>query len=283
MLIISRWGRYLVERFALPFFIPSAFLHTLFLVHYTAGVHSWIDWRIILIGSLTYVGVFLILRLADELKDKSHDDEYYPNRPVQRGLIALSEVRRALAAVIILVVLINLTVYSWQTFAVLVIVSVYMTLMRYEFFISGILRPRILLYLVTHQLFVPIFFCYYFTLMGRLPTTIHDALFLLANLGMLMSVEVARKIRSASDENASRDTYSAALGRGRSVVFLLGLLFATTALLVYLKLSPVWIWWLVLIPAVVGGWYYFSDRRRATQLLMGTSTILVAMWMILVL
>lgn len=280
---IAHWSRYLMERFALPVFLPSAFLHVAFLLQYTAPSRLWTDWRLIIVGTLTYIGIFLILRLSDELKDKSHDDQFYPDRPVQRGLLSLTQIRRGLVLVIVGIIVINLFVFSVKTFLILLLVGGYMTLMRYEFFIPHILRPRILLYLVTHQLFVPLFFCYYFALVGRWPTSNHDGVFLLINLLMLMSIEVARKIRPRVLENASRDTYSAALGRGRASLFLFGLLIVSQGLLVRLGLVHTMTWFLVVLPMLAILLYYVSDSRLAAKAVMGSTTIIIATWMLLAL
>lgn len=275
-----RWVKYLVERFALPVFLPSAVLHTLFLFTYIAPDLKRTDPVLVSIAALTYVGVFLILRLSDELKDKHHDDEYYPGRPVQRGLLTLTDIRRGLVVTIVAVMLINLSTGSWKAILTLGVVGGYMTLMRYEFFMPHILRPRILLYMVTHQLFVPLFFCYYFVLVGRWPTTVSDIWFLAANLMIIMALEIARKVRPRELENASRDTYSAALGRGWASVLLLVLVAAINLILVKLGSIPAVTLWLLLIPASGVLAYAMHDRRWTTYGVMGSVTLTVVSWMI---
>lgn len=275
-----RWLTYLVERFALPVFLPSAILHTLFLFGYSAPYLIRTDTGLVAVGVLTYLGVFLILRLSDELKDKSHDDQYYPNRPVQRGLLALIDIKHGLVVAIVATVLLNISTGVWLALAVLAVVAGYMTLMRYEFFMPKFLRPRILLYMVTHQLFVPLFFSYYFVVAGRWPSSGADWWFLVANLMIVMALEIARKIRPRDLENSSRDTYSAALGRGRACMFLLVLVGAVNVVLVQLGSIPVVTLWLLLVPAGGVLIYYVHDRRWTAHGVLATVTLTVTTWMI---
>lgn len=277
---MNRWWRYLVERFMLPAFVPSAFLHVAFLLHYTAPTKLWVDTWTLIIGVITYIGVFLILRFSDELKDKQHDDAYYPDRPVQRGLLTLTEIRRALIIMIIVVLIGNALLFSWKVFFVLIPLAGYMTLMRHEFFMPQFIRSHILIYMVSHQLFVPIFILYYFVSVGRWPSGGADWLFIGVNVLMLMSVEVARKIRPRASENESRDTYSSALGRGWACLFLLILLGVAQSVLVYVHIVPVYSLLLFMIPLLTIGLYYRTDTAWSAHGVLGGTTIISAIWMI---
>ncbi len=87
--VVIRFIRYLVERFALVTILPALIIHYLFINYYISGTIDISDSKKWLVGFSTFFGFFVCLRLFDELKDKSHDDTYYKQRPVQRGLITL--------------------------------------------------------------------------------------------------------------------------------------------------------------------------------------------------
>src|SRR5712691_4271597 len=86
-----RFVQYLVERFSLYTVVPACAIQYLFITHYAAVSLRASEWPRWLAGFATYLGVFLLLRLLDDMKDKRHDDRFYGERPVQRGLISLQE------------------------------------------------------------------------------------------------------------------------------------------------------------------------------------------------
>ena len=52
----------------------------------------------LLCGMATSFGLFLLLRLFDEFKDREDDARYRPYRPVPRGLVTLGEIRGCILA-----------------------------------------------------------------------------------------------------------------------------------------------------------------------------------------
>jgi 4-hydroxybenzoate polyprenyltransferase len=57
-------------------------------------------WRLVA-GFLTLVLFPFHMRLFDELKDLEHDGQHYPDRPVSRGLVSISEIKLILVFVLV--------------------------------------------------------------------------------------------------------------------------------------------------------------------------------------
>lgn len=224
MRLPARMLTYLIERFSLFTVIPASFLQYLFIARQAGGpleLQNWPTWPV---GFGTYLGVFLTLRLSDDLKDKEHDDRYYRDRPLQRGLITVNELSTSMAALVITMTVANAFFSTPIAFAFYVATMGYLALMRVEFFVPHLLGPRLTLYLVTHQLFVPLLAAYVIYYAGGKLAGLSDSLLPELVLLMIMAVEVSRKVRPSYLDNTGRDTYSAYLGRTGVVWFLLGIL-----------------------------------------------------------
>ncbi|MFM8927596.1 MAG: hypothetical protein ACKOFA_05285 [Rhodoluna sp.] len=105
--------------------------------------------------TLTFLCFMLRMRVTDEFKDSAHDNQNYPNRPVQRGLISKSQLLGLgvtasfieLLCVVGLAFLVdNLLGSIWYGLIVL-----YSLLTRFEFFAKEFLAKHFNIYLITHQ------------------------------------------------------------------------------------------------------------------------------------
>lgn len=274
---------YLVERFSLLSALPAFAVQYAFIAHYVSAASSFQGWSKLLSGFMTFVGIFLILRLSDDLKDKQHDDRYYADRPVQRGLVTTRELRVMLLISVIMLAIANVMTSTAIGFVLFLATLAYLVLMRYEFFIPDILRPRLLLYLATHQLFVPILIAYVIYHNGGTISGPQDALFVVLNLLMIMAVEVARKIRPTVLDQTGRDTYSAYLGHGRAVLFLLAILGAAQWLFYSTVRIPAWMFLLLLLPALVSAYYFRTDSRYSAKLVLNSTVLLLTVNMLVAL
>lgn len=271
---------YLVERFSLLSVLPAFVIHYLFITHYVFGALLFPEWTRWVTSLSTFVGVFLILRLSDDVKDKQHDDRYYSDRPVQRGLISLRELQAILVGTTVLLVIANLLFSTTPALLLFLAALGYLALMRVEFFMPRFLRPRLLLYLVTHQLFIPILVAYVIYNNGGVLATPQDILFVLLNLLVIMAVEVARKIRPTLLDQTGRDTYSAYLGRGGSILFLLAVLAAAQLLFHGIAGVPLWLFALLLAPVLAGVYYMRADSRSSAKVVLNSTVLLLTLNML---
>jgi len=194
-----------------------------------------------LVGIWSIFALLLILRLMDELKDREIDRELFHERPVPAGKVLESDIGFSLTVVIALYVVVNLCFGKvlWMSLGVLG----YAFLMFKYFFIPRILRKHLLLNLTTHNPIIPIMLSYLvilFSIQYQIPwrNMRWDLIALLVAMYWSMSFawEIARKVRSAEEENAYV-TYSQIFGRTGAVLvagstqtmaFVIGLYFYLT-------------------------------------------------------
>jgi 4-hydroxybenzoate polyprenyltransferase len=176
--------------------------------------------RSILVAFATCFCFFLQLRIADEFKDLEEDARYRPYRPVPRGLVTLRE----LGWLFVIVAAIQLGLALWLDRRLLVLLGVtwtYLALMSKEFFVADWLRPRAVLYMLSHMLIMPLVDLYA-TSTDWLPRQGHPPhgliWFLLASYCNGLVIEMGRKIRSSEDEEAGVATYSRLWGRRIAVI-----------------------------------------------------------------
>ena len=268
-----RFLRYLIERFSLFSIVPACAVQYLFIAHYAGTALGAGGWTRPIVGFATYLGVFLLLRLLDDMKDKSHDDLFYSDRPVQRGLITLGELS-ALAVVLLLgLTLANLLFSSVAAVWLFLATLGYVALMRAEFFAPAFVRPRLLLYLALHEVFVPLLVAYVLLHQGGTLGGARDLLFLALSLLMVMAVEVARKIRPSALDRTGRDTYSAYLGRRGALAFLGSILAGAQLLFTSVTGTPAWLALLLLAPLAAGIYYDRADSARGAKLILTTTVL----------
>lgn len=162
-------------------------------------------------------GFFLLMRLADEGKDRHDDRRWRPYRPVPRGLVSLKE----LAGVGVLVALLQgLLVAMVAPLAApfLLLAWGWFALMGVEFFRPGWLRARPVLYTLSHMVIVPLIalLAFAFSLPAGAPLPPPFPLLWLLALCYLngLAIELARKIRPPALEEPGVDTWSGLWGEG---------------------------------------------------------------------
>jgi len=176
-----------------------------------------------IIATLASLCFLFHVRVIDEHRDDAHDAQFHTERPVQRGLISLTELKYADAICIVLFLggslLGSITTPLWALLALC-----YTIVTRYEFFMYEVIRRRYFLYnginlvqVVFLQLFVYSFF---------LPTFYNDPVIFI-HLALVftgsMLFEVLRKIRVAEEETKGHDTYSWHLGLPGATYVLIGI------------------------------------------------------------
>lgn len=154
------------------------------------------------------------LRIFDEFKDFDHDQQFYPERPVPRGLVTLSELKKVGFVVIGLELVLSL--YKGTTSILLYLIAFgYSLLMLKEFFVREWLRGHFTIYVVSHEILaIPLFYYIYSLNLSSFTELLNPVLLTHAifQTAILFSLEVTRKIRPKALEIASRDTYTARYG-----------------------------------------------------------------------
>lgn len=169
---------------------------------------------------MTTLSTFLMLRIADEHKDKDDDAMYRPYLPVPRGLVSLMELRGVFVACGLLQVAFN-ALFCPALLLVLSCTWSYLFLMSKEFFAREWLRKNPAAYLLSHMVILPLVDAY-ITACDWLPGG-HSApggllFFLALSFFNGIVLELGRKIRSRDEEETGVETYSALWGLKRSVV-----------------------------------------------------------------
>jgi 4-hydroxybenzoate polyprenyltransferase len=198
---------------------------------------SMASWHTLL-GIWSVFGLWLILRLMDELKDKEIDLKLFPGRPVPSGRVAAADIKRTLLGAILVYLVAHLLAPKalWSALAVLG----YAFLMFKRFFAAEALRKSLILTLVTHNPIVPLMLAHGLIIFAvehglAIKELGWDLMFPFIVMLWLpqLAWELARKIRSAEEETAYV-TYSRLFGYVgatvlaaalQSVAFTIGLYF----------------------------------------------------------
>jgi 4-hydroxybenzoate polyprenyltransferase len=219
----SRWLTYLKERSPLPLLLAVAIPQALS-SHWLlrTGAPSAATWA----SAVGIMGLLVLLRLMDEVKDEEKDRVAHPERPVPRGLLSADEVRRAISTVgVMLLVYAALlaAVFSMPMSVLLATCVVYAGLMYKEFFVSRVLAERPLIYALSHQLIVIPMYLFAVAAADPGAVTAERALgWALGGLGASFVVEVSRKLDPAA--NPVLRTYLHIYGRGVVAALMLGAL-----------------------------------------------------------
>ncbi|MFN8369899.1 MAG: hypothetical protein U0T83_04640 [Bacteriovoracaceae bacterium] len=172
----------------------------------------------LILGFITLFLFFFHLRVFDEFKDYADDKLAHPDRLLSRGIITLSDLKKlGIVAVLIQffisIYLGKIELISW------IVIFLYSYLMYKEFFIHDILKKSIGLYLISHQLLVPLMVVYCFTLnTNQLHLNHFFAIFFISLLSL--GYEIARKVWEPAREHAKADSYSKFWGIKNSIMVL---------------------------------------------------------------
>ncbi len=224
---MNKWLTYQKERFPVLSYglLVAAFAYSgLSLSSMLRGADSLPDFKAIAVAFTATLLLFWQLRVADEFKDFEDDSKFQPDRPVQRGLVTLSELgwTAAFAAAI------QLAVTAWLS-PILVLPLLctwgYFALMSREFFVREWLRKHPFTYLWSHMLIlvctdIYITACDWLVAGDAPPRGL--ILFLAASFFNGIVIEVGRKMRAPSDEKVGVETYTSTWGIPTSVFIWLG-------------------------------------------------------------
>ncbi|MDB5179285.1 MAG: rane protein [Patescibacteria group bacterium] len=182
------------------------------------------------------------VRTADEKKDLEHDNHYYPKRPVQRGLVSLSELATIGRAAIAIQLVLYASFLDPLIFLLGLLSQGYAYLTRREFYVRDWIKPHFFIYYFAHYVQLVILF---FVMTDIIHPTSRTAgqllLFVMLNIAV---TELGRK-NLPKDQDVAGDTYSSHLGyRGTAIAASLAALLnvAYTAHLMAQNTGPIgWI------------------------------------------
>lgn len=168
------------------------------------------NWKNVVISSLMIILYFLQIRLADEPKDFEHDNKFYPNRPVQRGVITLGELSIIKNIVIIVFLILSFFTGSWYVVALAFFQQLYSFLTRKEFFIRDWLRNHFLTYQFSHYVQLFILAWLVLTIIGLRPLD-QKIIYFAYSMFMIALIESSRTL-GGEDNKKAKDRYSYRLG-----------------------------------------------------------------------
>lgn len=213
---VSLFKRLLIyqkERFPLLVHIPLIAAFSFSVIGYSRAcreVEGFISIRDYLFCVLTNICIFFMLRVADEHKDKDDDAMYRKYLPVPRGLISLKELRVIGWLLFGVSLTINVGMYP-VLLPIYAFVMLYLTLMRYEFFIAAWLKKRQIWYIATHMMIIPLADVYASSYDWRLSGTVAPVgLLYFFGVSFLNGIilEVGRKLRVQETEEPGVLSYT---------------------------------------------------------------------------
>lgn len=208
----NRWWIYQKERFNLFEYIPMIAGFSFCAVSYSMHIRNaeTLNWFACIISFIVTLGWFMLLRIADEHKDYEDDLKYRPYRPVQRGLIKLSELKR-IGYIIFIIQVILALLWEPKQLILLGVVYCWFLLMCFEFGNPKWLKAHPTIYLISHMIITPLIDGYGAScewIQSGNTVIFPMLIFMLSSFCDGTTVEIGRKIRIPEDEEFGVDSYT---------------------------------------------------------------------------
>ncbi len=218
--LAARVGGYLSERFPLGAYgvLVATFFGSAILVALDLGSAAF-EARS-LFGAPVVLLVFFHLRVFDEHKDAASDRVHYPDRLLTRGVVTLPLLRR-IGVVVILAELLLSGLVGGPALVAWAATLAFTLAMAAEFGLGALLRPRMVLYAITHNPVVAGLCVFAWACSGATWEGPFLAYVLFASASSL-GFELGRKLRQPDEEIAGVPSYSSVLGLGRARRLLFG-------------------------------------------------------------
>lgn len=197
---------------------------------------SWSWGRFVLVFALL-LSFFFRMRLFDEIKDYEVDLQINPTRPLARGILSITQVKRALFG-LILFELVLAGFLGLSPFVIHALAIGYSLLMYEEFFIGDLLRPHLTTYAVTHTFVSSLLGLSAGVAMSELELSQispSHCIFLLMNWAFFNLFEFARKTFAPEEERDHVPSYSNIFGVSGAWGLSLSQAFLGVGLIYYLK------------------------------------------------
>ena len=207
---MGKWLTFTKERFK-PFeYLPLIFLFVGVNYLFSRALSGLeLSFPALIILAILGVSFFFRMRLFDEIKDYEVDLVINPTRPLARGLITVSQMKKAILFFILLEITLAMTL-GWPTSLLYIAAIFYSLLMYEEFFIGDWLRPKLTTYAMSHTIVVTLLgfalICANLGMMTFQSPAI--PVFLLSHWFIFNLFEFARKTFDAAEERANVPSYS---------------------------------------------------------------------------
>jgi 4-hydroxybenzoate polyprenyltransferase len=178
-------------------------------------------------AALAAVAFFLMLRIFDEHKDYASDCITHPGRVLQRGLITLRDLK--MIGVLVIAVQLSASILAdgggGPVTRAWIAAFAWSLLMAREFFVREWLRPRLVLYALSHMVVMPLA-VFWMIRMSAGTATLPASIWMLPLVSYLtgFAFEIARKLKAPADERDNVDSYTKALGTHRAPMILAAVL-----------------------------------------------------------
>jgi len=214
-------------------------------------------------GALMMFLLLFHLRVFDEHKDFAQDAATRPDRPVQRGLITLRQLKIAGAIVIALELALGFS-HGFESGLWWLLPLGYSVLMLFEFFAPHWLSKRYWLYAISHSLITSVM-CAALVLRTGVPVSAELWVLVAMALASTFSIDVLRKTWMPSSEIAGVDSWSSLIGVGRAGALGGALLVIAAACGAWLGWrvggGPIWIG----VCAAITGYALFEIRKFVVE------------------
>jgi 4-hydroxybenzoate polyprenyltransferase len=260
---------YLKERFPAPLAIFYSVIFAFCNVVFTKKRLSAPGylWPFIFISAIFFL-FFLRLRLTDEIKDYKYDMINHPERPIAKGLIKISTIKKILFFVLLAEVTI-IFFTNVATAAIYFLILIYSWLMYKDFYLKKFMDKHLLLMLLLHQF---IFLSYTWLAIAILavniaPTAACANFFILMFTGPLL-FELGRKLEHRKNANGqeTNDTYVYSWGSAKTFGMIVLVALAEAFALLFLtragSRSFILIYFILLLAIVI---YYLLKKQQAVQ------------------
>jgi 4-hydroxybenzoate polyprenyltransferase len=178
------------------------------------GAPLIVDLRVLSSAALA-CAFLLLLRVFDEHKDAEIDATTRPDRPVQRGVISLRQLRAVGAVAVALQLGLAFTA-GWRAGSLYLVPLAYSVAMLVEFGAHRWLGERLLVYAASHMFVMPLLALALIAhAVPHAPWTAATWLVLAAVFAGFFALEITRKLNPPAAELAGVDSYSSTLGPGR--------------------------------------------------------------------
>ncbi|MCL1935508.1 MAG: UbiA family prenyltransferase [Defluviitaleaceae bacterium] len=218
---MKKWWIYQKERFPLIEYVPMILAFAISGLNYTArliGQMHTLQVTHYLVGSITMLIWFMLMRIADEHKDYEEDKKYRPYRAIPRGLITLKELRYL--GIILIGLQLGLTFwFNPSLLPILLLSYLWFGLISIEFGVAHWLKKQHTLYLLSHTLMMVMISIYLTGIVWTLHKfPINMVPYLLSGYLLGLVFEIGRKLRAPSEEEKGVETYTVVWGIKKAVI-----------------------------------------------------------------
>ncbi len=229
---IRRFLIYQKERFPFIAHGPLIAMFTFSAIAYSRlcrNMEGFISGADYIVGFITTLCLFFLVRILDEFKDADTDAKYRKELPVPRGLISFKELK--ITGIVVLIIQLSaILIIHPSMFLIYFIVMAYLALMTVEFFAHEWLNNHMWAYAGSHMIIIPLVDIYAsgldWHLEGAKP---HLGLLFFFGVSYFNGIvlEVGRKLKAPEQEKEGVVTYSGLLGSRKGSILWIAMIILT--------------------------------------------------------